>query len=37
MPFVRHAPRVVRGRYLSVVTGIIAGERVTRARPFSLR
>jgi hypothetical protein len=36
MRFVRHSPRVVRGRYLSVVTGIIAGERVTRARPFSL-
>jgi hypothetical protein len=35
--FVRHAPRVVRARYLSVVSGTIAGERVTRARPFSLR
>jgi hypothetical protein len=36
MPFVRHRPRIVRGRYLSVVSGTIAGERVTRARPFSL-
>ena len=37
MPLVRHAPRVVRGRYLTVVSARIAGELVTRARPLRLR
>ncbi|MEA2412356.1 MAG: repeat-like domain [Thermoleophilaceae bacterium] len=36
MKFVRGAPRIVAGGYLSVVSGTIAGERVTRARPFRL-
>jgi hypothetical protein len=37
MPFVRGAPRIVRGRYLTAVSATIAGELVTRARPLRLR
>jgi hypothetical protein len=37
MPLVRGAPRIRRGRYLSVVSATIAGEFVTRARPLRLR
>jgi hypothetical protein len=37
MPFVRGAPRIVRGRYLTVVSATIAGELVTRARSLRLR
>lgn len=36
MKFVHGAPPIVQGRYLTVVSGTIAGERVTRARPFGL-
>jgi hypothetical protein len=36
MKFVHGAPRIVAGRYLTAVSGTIAAERVTRARPFSL-
>ena len=37
MPLARHAPRIVRGSYLSVVSATIAGERVSRVRPLRLR
>jgi hypothetical protein len=37
MPLVRHAPRIRRGRYLSVVRATIASELVARARPLRLR
>jgi hypothetical protein len=37
MPFVRHAPAVVRGGYVSVVSARIGAERVTRARSLKLR
>ena len=37
LPFVKGAPRVVRGGYLSIVSATIAGERVTRARSLRLR
>jgi hypothetical protein len=36
MKLVHGAPPIAPGRYLSVVSGTIARERVTRARPFSL-
>jgi hypothetical protein len=36
MRFVHGAPRIVAGRYLTVVSGTIEGERVVRARPFRL-
>jgi len=37
MPFVRHAPAVLRGGYVSVVSARIGPERVTRARSLKLR
>jgi hypothetical protein len=37
LPFVRHAPKVVRGGYVTVVSAKIGAERVTRARSLKLR
>ncbi len=37
MPLVRRGPRIVRGRYVSLVSAVIAGERVSRRRPLRLR
>jgi hypothetical protein len=37
LPFVRRAPQVVRGSYVTVVSAKVGAERVTRARSLKLR
>jgi hypothetical protein len=37
LPFVRHAPKVVRGSYVTVVSAKVGAERVTRVRSLKLR